>query len=92
MDRYKPYDFEEFISELNERHQEARAKYAEAKKILQSKNIFNMFDNISNNENDYALCIAEDIYLDKPTGKKLKILQQYIDMVEALLELEDYLE
>lgn len=92
MDRYKPYDFEEFVNELYERHEEAKEKYKQAKKTFQDKKILNVIDSLSNIDNDLILCFAEDIYIDRPTGKKLKIVQPYVEMVEALLELEDYME
>lgn len=90
MDKYKPYDFEEFINELYERHQEAKVKYNEAKKTIQNKKIINAIEDIQNNE--FALCVASALYLDRPTAKKLKILQPYVEAVEAILELEDYME
>ena len=90
MDKYRPYDFEEFINELYERHQEAKVKYKEAKKTLQDKKIFDAIEDIQNNE--FVLCVATDLYLDRPTAKKLKIIQPHIEAVEALLELEDYME
>ena len=90
MNKYKPYDFEEFINELYEKHQEMKQKYEETKKTLQKPNFLDAFDDIQNNE--FALCIATALYLDRPTAKKLKILQPYVEAVEALLELEDYME
>ena len=36
----KKNDFEEFINELYERHQEAKVKYNEAKKTIQNNTLF----------------------------------------------------
>ncbi len=90
MDKYKPYDFEEFINELYEIHKETQMKYNEAKKTLQDRKIINAIEDIQNNE--FVLCVATALYLDRPTAKKLKIVQPYVEAVEALLELEDYME
>lgn len=90
MDKYKPYDAEEFLSELYERHEETKQEYEKTKKTLKDKKIFNALEDIQNN--DFALCVATALYLDQPTAKKLKIIQPYIEAVEALLELEDYME
>ena len=90
MDRYKVYKFEEFVEELYKKHKEAEEKYQLTKKSLQKKSIKETLKNIQNSE--IMLCFALDIYIGRPTAKKFKILESYVRAVEALIELENYLE
>ena len=90
MDRYKVYTFDEFIEELYKKHQEAKEKYKLTKQSLHNKSIKDTFKNLQNSE--IILCFALDIYIGRPTAKKFKILDSYVKAVEALLELEDYME
>ena len=96
MDKYKAYKFEEFIQELNKRHTEAKEKYA----ILKSKLHIKFFPELRGKINDIfnggmGLCFVTDIYLDSPMSKKFDYLknfiEDYLESVEALLELENYL-
>ena len=90
MDRYKIYTFDEFIKELYKNHKDAEKKYKLIKKSFQNKSIKETFKNMQNSE--IILCFALDIYIGRPTAKKFKILDSYVKAVEALLELENYME
>ena len=96
LNKYKSYEFEEFIEELFRVHSEAKEKYEKMKYVLQEKNIVKLKDNIHDIFNDkLGICFVTDLYLDKPMSKKFDYLgnfiQDYLDSVEALLELECYL-
>ncbi len=96
MDRYKAYHFKEFIRELNHRHQEAKDKYVELKNKLHVKYIRELKGKIKNIFNGgMGICFATDMYLERPMSKRFAYLndftEDYIESVEALLELENYL-
>ena len=88
VDKYKPYDFEEFLRVVYEKHMQAKEEFEKIKDGIKSKNLREKLK--QGIENDLVLCLAMDIYIDRPTAKKLKILQPYIEAVEGLLELENY--
>mgnify|MGYP007056193677 FL=1 len=88
IDRYKPYEFEEFINLVYERHMEAKEEFEKIKGSIKSKSLKEKLK--KGIQNDLVLCLAIDIYMDRPTARKLKILQPYIEAVEGLLELENY--
>ena len=90
MDRYKVYTYNEFIKELYEKHKEAEKKYKLTKKSFQNKSIKETFKNMQNSE--IMLCFAVDVYIGRPTAKKFKLLDSYVKAVEAILELEKYME
>lgn len=96
ISKYKAYTFEEFIEELTEKHNEAKEKYEKIKNQLQEKSVKKLRETINTifNEN-LGICFVTDIYLDKPMSKRFEYLrnfiQDYVDSVEALLELESYL-
>lgn len=96
ISKYKAYTFEEFIEELTEKHNEAKEKYEKIKNQLQEKSVKKLRETIDTifNEN-LGICFVTDIYLDKPMSKRFEYLrnfiQDYVDSVEALLELESYL-
>lgn len=96
INKYKPYKFEEFIDEVVKKHEEAKAKYEKIKDQLQEKNVKKLRETINTifNEN-LGICFVTDVYLDKPMSKRFDYLrnfiQDYVDSVEALLELESYL-
>lgn len=96
INKYKAYKFEEFIEEVAKKHEEAKAKYEKMKDQLQEKNVKKLRETINTifNEN-LGICFVTDVYLDKPMSKRFDYLrnfiQDYVDSVEALLELESYL-
>lgn len=96
INKYKAYNFEEFIEELARKHNEAKEKYDKMKNQLQEKSVKKLRETINTifNEN-LGICFVTDIYLDKPMSKRFEYLgnfiQDYVDSVEALLELESYL-
>lgn len=97
INKYKAYNFEEFIEELTQKHNEAKEKYDKIKNQLQEKSIKKLRETINTifNEN-LGICFVTEIYLDKPMSKRFEYLgnfiQDYVDSVEALLELESYLQ
>lgn len=96
INKYKAYKFEEFIEEVVRKHEEAKTKYEKMKDQLQEKNVKKLRETINTifNEN-LGICFVTDVYLDKPMSKRFDYLrnfiQDYVDSVEALLELESYL-
>ena len=96
LDKYKAYSFEEFIEELIKRHNEAKEKYQNLKHLSKEKNRIKLKENIDRIFNDnLGICFVTDLYLDKPMSKRFdylrKFIEDYVDSVEAILELESYL-
>lgn len=96
VDKYRPYEFKEFLTILNSKHLEAKERYKSIKHLLQEKNLVKLKKNINSIfEMNLGICLATDLYLDKPMSKKFEYLknfiQDYLDSVEAILELENYL-
>lgn len=96
LNKYKAYKFEEFIDELVKKHEEAQRKYDKIKDQLQEKSVKKLRETIHTIFNEkLGICFVTDIYLDKPMSKRFDYLrnfiQDYVDSVEALLELESYL-
>ena len=96
LDKYKAYNFEEFIAEIVKKHNEAKEKYKNMQYLSKEKNIIKLKENIDRifNEN-LGICFVTDLYLDKPMSKRFdylrKFIEDYVDSVEAILELESYL-
>lgn len=102
INKYKAYNFEEFIEEVAQKHNEAKEEYVKIKEQLKkqldekNKNVKKLREtiNIIFNSN-LGICFVTDLYLDKPMSKSFDYLrnfiQDYMDSVEALLELECYL-
>ena len=93
MYRYREYTFEEFVQELMERHLEAEKTYAKMKKtnIIQiGKRLNKLFDK------GLGICIAKDLYLDRPASKisnyLLNFVKDYIVAAKALIELGNYMD
>lgn len=93
MYRYREYTFEEFVQELMERHLEAEKTYANMKKtnIIQiGKRLNKLFDK------GLGICIAKDLYLDRPASKisnyLLNFVKDYIVAAKALIELGNYMD
>lgn len=96
LDKYKAYSFEEFIEELVKKHNEAKEKYQNMKHLSKEKNRIKLKENIDRIFNDnLGICFVTDLYLDKPMSKRFdylrKFIEDYVDSVEAILELESYL-
>ena len=96
MDKYKSYKFEEFIQELTKRHTEAKERYKSLKSKLHIKFIPEFKGKIDTIfSGGMGICFVMDMYMDSPMSKKFAYLknfiQDYLESVEALLELENYL-
>lgn len=92
MYKYREYTFEEFITELNNRHLEAEKTFQKMKNenLIQIGKRFNkLFDK------GLGICIAKDLYMDRPTSKVSNYLfnfvKDYIVAAKALIELKNYL-
>ena len=93
MYRYREYTFEEFIQELKDRHLEAEKTYAKMKKtnlIQIGKRLNKLFDK------GLGICIAKDLYLDRPASKisnyLFNFVKDYIIAAKALIELGNYMD
>lgn len=92
MYKYREYTFEEFVTELNNRHIDAEKKYTKIKgeNIIQiGKNLNKLFDK------GLGICIAKDLYMDRPASKvsnyMFNFVKDYISAAKALIELKNYL-
>lgn len=93
MYKYREYNFEEFITELNERHLKAQKNYDKMKKenlIQIGKRINKLF------EKGLGICIVKDLYMDRPASRvsnyMLNFVKDYIVAAKALIELKNYIE
>lgn len=89
MDRYKVYSFKEFIDELYSKYTKSKEKFEGIKKDLKARKVKESLEDIK--DGDFIICKAVEMYLDRPTARTLKILAPYVNAVEAILELEDYM-
>ncbi len=92
---YHAYNMQEFLELLYKKHKKTQEKYEIIKDDLIKKHIKNWKKNLESIfENEYSICLATDLYLERPFSKKIryakKFLKSYIESVEALIELEDY--
>lgn len=92
MYKYREYTFEEFIEELNKKHLEAEKTYEKIKNtgIIQiGKKLNQLFDK------GLGICIAKDLYLDRPASKVSNYLfnfvKDYIVAAKAIIELKNYI-
>lgn len=92
MYRYREYNFEEFIEELNNRHTEAERLYSKLKKqnlIQIGKRLNKLFDK------GLGICIVRDLYMERPASKvsnyMLNFVKDYMVAAKALIELKNYL-
>ena len=97
IDRYREYEFEEFIKILNEKHKEAEKKYDKIKNSLHLKNLLELKNEINSIfDKGLGICFVTDMYLNKPMSKKFEYLkrfiQDYMQAMRSLLELENYME
>ena len=90
--KYREYTFEEFITELSQKHTEAEELYEKLKKenIIQiGKRLNKLFDK------GLGICIAKDLYLDKPASRisnyLFNFVKDYIVSAKALIELKNYM-
>ena len=92
MYKYREYTFEEFITELSQKHTEAEALYEKLKKenlIQIGKRLNKLFDK------GLGICIAKDLYMDRPASRVSNYLfnfvKDYIVSAKALIELKNYM-
>ena len=92
MYKYREYTFEEFIEELNKKQLEAEKTYEKIKNtdIIQiGKKLNKLFDK------GLGICIAKDLYLDRPASKVSNYLfnfvKDYIVAAKAIIELKNYM-
>lgn len=92
MYKYREYTSEEFLTELNKRHIEAEKKYEKIKEqnIIQiGKRLNTLFDK------GLGICIAKDLYMDRPASKISKHLfnfvKDYIVAAKAIIELKNHI-
>lgn len=93
---YKAYKMEEFINVLYKKHRKTKKKYEIMKEDWIKRKIGNWKKDLDNLvEDEFSICFATDLYLDRPFSKKIsylkKFMKHYLVSVEALLELENYL-
>lgn len=93
MYKYREYTFEEFITELQERHLEAERIYGKMKEtsfIHIGKKLNKLF------EKGLGICIVKDLYMDRPASKTsnhmFNFVKDYIVAAKALIELKNYME
>lgn len=93
MYKYREYQFEEFIEELNKRHLNAQKRYNYMKKqnlIQLGKKLNKLFDK------GLGICFVKDLYMDRPASKLssylLHFVKDYIIAAKAIIELNNYLE
>lgn len=93
MYKYREYEFEEFINELNKRHLEAERNFAKMKKqnlIQIGKRLNKLFDK------GLGICIVKDMYMDRPASKisnyLFNFVKDYIVAAKALIELKNYMD
>ncbi len=96
MNKYKLYNFNEFIEELYTKHENAKKEYETLKNAIHTKSIPSVKRNILKIfDGGLGICFATDIYMNQPVSKKIsylkKFLQEYFDSMDSLLELENYL-
>lgn len=92
MYKYKEYTFDEFITELNERHLAAEKTFEKMKQenlIQIGKRLNKLFDK------GLGICIAKHLYMDRPASKisnyLFNFVKDYITAAKALIELKNYL-
>ena len=92
MYKYREYTFEEFITELRNKHDNAEMMYEKIKKenfIQIGRRINKLFDK------GLGICIAKDLYMDRPASRAPKYLfnfvKDYIVAAKALIELKNYM-
>lgn len=97
IDKYKTYKFEEFIILLREKHIEAQNKYREIKKKFSIKKILELKEELDSIlDKRLGLCLAIDIYKEKPLSRKtsylVHYLKDYMISAKAIIELINYYE
>ena len=92
IDKYREYTFEEFITELSQKHENATQTFEKIKKenlIQVGKRLNKLFDK------GLGICIVKELYMDRPASKVSNYLfnfvQDYIVAAKALIELKNYL-
>ena len=95
LNLYHGYEMEEFLELLYKTHNETKEKYEVIKNDLIKRHIRNLKKDLESIfEDEYSICFAIDLYLEKPFSKKFhyakRFLSNYIESVKALIELENY--
>ena len=92
MNKYREYTFEEFITELNERNQNAEKIYKKMRKenlFQKSRKIKEFFDN------GLGICLVKDLYMDRPAAKVsnyfLNFVKDYKLAAQSLIELKNFM-
>ena len=92
MYKYREYTFEEFITELSQKHADAEVLYEKLKKenVIQiGKRLNKLFDK------GLGICIAKDLYMDRPASRisnyLFNFVKDYIVSAKALIELKNYM-
>ena len=92
MNKYREYTFEEFITELNERNQNAEKIYKKMRKenlFQKSRKIKAFFDN------GLGICLVKDLYMDRPAAKVsnyfLNFVKDYKLAAQSLIELKNFM-
>lgn len=96
IDKYKIYDFEEFIQLLSKKHKEAEEKYSNIKDNLNIKKMWNYRKQIDELfDKGLGLCFVKDLYMDNPLSSKMKAIQHYFNdyliASKAIIEMINYL-
>jgi NTE family protein len=93
LDLYRTYKFDEFITELRERHMEAQEKYNLIKKDFNFKKAIQLRKEVNSVlDKGLGLCLAMDLYMDRPTSRITKYFVHYIVAAKAMIELLNYME
>lgn len=91
MDKYKIYKYDEFMTELLEKHKEAKLKYLKLKSKFVPKIIITEFKDILPIINKgLGICFFEDILKEYSNNNKLinNIFSDYINSAKAIIDLE----
>jgi len=92
MYKYREYTFEEFITELKQKHAYAEQEFEKIRKenlIQIGKKLNKLFDK------GLGICIAKELYMDRPASKisnyLFNFVKDYIVAAKAVIELKNYL-
>lgn len=97
IDKYRVYKFDEFIYTLRNTHLEAEKKYKSIKNRFGTKKILELKEELDSVlDKRLGICLAIDIYLEKPLSRKtsylVHYLKDYMISAKAIIELMNYYE
>lgn len=97
IDKYSVYKFDEFISILRNTHLEAEKKYKSIKNRFGTKKILELKEELDSVlDKKLGICLAIDIYMEKPLSRKtsylVHYLKDYMISAKAIIELMNYYE